>query len=219
MNHQSTPVRIELTLRTPMIVPTTGKHLDALLSWAAVQQADFFGADDPIAEQHKTGLARYQVGQAWCFQASLLDYEWIGEPDQIHYVKRSKLEDYAGAWDAGLFRKKPYFDGARGATKAGSYLQPMRWVQKIRAYAIAEDIDRVEELLPWITHVGKLSHKDFGAVSSCTVHEDQAAHNFWTRRTLPSDSPLATSHVKAIGALVSPYWKRENFSQVAMFCA
>ncbi len=84
MGDRPTPVRIEFTLRTPMIVPTTGKHLDALLSWAAVQQADFFGETDPVAAQHQTGLARHRVGDDWCFMASLLEYEWIGGPDQLH---------------------------------------------------------------------------------------------------------------------------------------
>ena len=218
MNDQHTPVRIEFELRTPMIVPTTGKHLDALLSWAAVQQADYSGSDDPIALQHHTGLARHRVGDDWCFMASLLEYEWVGEPDQVHYIKRSRLEDYAGAWDAGLFRKKPYFDGARGATKAGSYLQPMRWARKITGFAMVEDMDRVKDLLPWITHIGKLSHKDFGAVSGFELREDVAAQVAWRKRALPAKSPLAMDHVRAIGALVSPYWQRENFKQVAMFC-
>ena len=218
MSVHATPVRIEFSLRTPMILPTTGKHLDALLSWAAVKHADYFGAEDPVSTQHDTGLARYRFGQDWCFMASLLEYEWIGEPDQVHYIKRSRLEDYAGAWDAGLFKKKPSFDGARGATKAGSYLQPMRWIRKITGYAMVDDMNRVQELLPWITYIGKLGHKDFGAVSGFQIFNDEVAENEWIKRTLPEMSPLATRHVKAVGALNAPYWQREKSKVVAMFC-
>jgi CRISPR type IV-associated protein Csf3 len=216
---EATPVRVEFTLRTPMVVPTTGKHLDALLSWAAVMQADFQGSADPVAAQHAIGVARHQVdNHQWCFMASLLEIDWLGEPDQLHYIKRSKLSDFANAWDDGLFRKKPYFDGSRGSTKAGSYLQPIRWVSKIVGYAMVEDMERFKELLPWITHIGKLAHKDFGAVFAAQVIEDEQATAAWLQRSLPADSPLCTvRHVPAVGTLHSPYWKRENFQNVSMF--
>ena len=213
------PVRIEFELRTPMIIPSTGKHLDALLSWAAVQEADFHGHENPIAVQHDIGLARHEVGDQWCFMSSLLDITWQGEPLRVHYIKRSKLDDYVNAWDDGLFKKAPGFDSQRRATKAGSFLQPVRWVKKVVGYAMVHDLDRVQRLLPWVTHIGKLAHKDYGAVNRFELQEDPVAEQAWTHRFLPMDSPLRRpNHAPAIGALAAPYWKRENFVELAIPC-
>ena len=218
MLQQLTPVRIDFTIRTPMVVSSTAKHLDALLSWAAVQKAEFQGHQNPISMQHEIGLAKHHVGRDWCFMASHLHYDWIGEPEVVHYIKRSRLSDYSEAWGDGLFRKKPYFDGQRGVTKAGSYLQPIRWASKVSGFAIVQDMECLKGLLPWITHIGKLHHKDFGAVSSAEVEVDVSAESEWSMRTLPIESSFATRHAPAIGALQSPYWMREEFKRVAAFC-
>jgi len=215
-----TPVRIEFRLRTPMVVPSTGKHLDALLSWAAVQQAEFEGALDSLGRQYDIGLARHHAGNQWCFMASLLDISWRGNLDYVHYIKRSKPQDYVDAWDAGLFnRKKPGYNMLAGSTKAGSYIQPLRWVDRLTGYAMAEDMDRVRQLLPWVTHIGKLIHKDYGAVSSFSVEVDEKARQEWPRRFLPVCSPQKTpAHVPAAGTLSPPYWKREKFEEILIPC-
>lgn len=212
----SLPVRITFTMRTPVIVPSGDKSLDALLSWAAVQQADFAGAHDPVACQHNTGLAKHHVADQWCFMASNLTYEWASEPDQVHYIKRQRMSDYACAWGDGLLSNRPQFDAQRGFTKAGSYLQPMRWAKTITGFAMVEERGRVQELLPWITHIGKLRHKDFGAVRSFAMIDDPAAAQEWARRNLPVLSPFATRHRRGVGALVSPAWLREKHLEVAI---
>lgn len=206
-------------MRTPMVVPTTGKHLDALLSWASVQEADFFGDLDPIAKQHDLGIAKHHVGDQWCFMASQVSYEWKGESSQLHYIKRSRLEDYVAAWDSGLLRKRPYFDGQRGSTKAGSYLQPLRWAETVTGFAIVEDMQRFEQLLQWVTHIGKLGHKDHGAVRSFTVDQDESATGHWVKRNLPVGSEFAAGLPLTVGGLVSPYWKRENHLAIAVGAA
>lgn len=210
-----TPVKVTFLMRTPLVVPTTAKHLDALLSWAAVQEADFADHDEPISMQHDTGIAKHHVGTAWCFMASCLEYEWLGEADQLHYIKRSKLEDFAGAWCDGLLNKRPYFDGARGTTKAGSYLQPIRQANRVSAYAVVDDMKRFEQLMNWVTHIGKLAHKDWGAVRSFEIAHDDQALSSWSKRNLPVESPFAIGAPRMMGGLVSPYWKRENHCVVA----
>jgi len=212
-----TPVRVTFSLRTPVVIPYTDKHLDALLSWAAVQKAEFEGHDDPWTLQHDIGVEKHECSQAWCFKAGLLTFDWVGERNQLHYIKRSKLEDYADAHMDGLLDRRPAFDAGRGSTKAGSYFAPTRWVKSVTGFAVVRDMHRFEELLPWVTHIGKLRHKDYGAVSSFSVDIDPAAMHLWSQRNLPPDSDQATRHVPAAGALASPYWKRENHREVLAF--
>lgn len=213
------PVRVDFTLRTPMIVSPTSKSLDALLSWAAVRRADFYGNLQEWSIQDKTGLGRHEVGNAWCPMASELHIEWQSEPEQVHYIKRQNQSDYADAWIDGVLKKRPSIDTSRGDTKAGSYVQQVRWVKRLHAYAMVDDMALFSTLLPWVTHIGKLRHRDYGAVSSFTITEDDEARSDWCHRTLPVGSQNALpNHVPAMGALRSPYWKRENHTSVLMYC-
>lgn len=214
-----TPVRVEFTLRTPMVISPTDKTFDAVLSWAAVRRADLLGAPDPLSTQHAIGLAVHQTENGWCHMASKLAIEWVGEQDNLHYIKRQNLGDYTDAWLKGALKKKPAIDTSRGDTKAGSYVQQIRWVKRIQAWAIVEDMKHLQALLPWVTHVGKLHHRDMGAVSSWAIHEDATASQKWTERPLPLGSPHAgVAHVPVMGGLHSPYWKREDHCIVLTPC-
>lgn len=211
------PVRVTFQMRTPMVVPYGDKHLDAVLSWAAVQRSEFHGEDDPWDHQHDIGVARHVVGDAWCFQASRLQFEWIGPRSQLHYIKRSKLEDYADAHMNGLLDRRPAFDAQRGSTKAGSYLVPMRWASSVTGYAMVENMEIFRRLLNWVTHIGKLRHKDMGAVAAVEIATDPAATERWSIRNLPVGSSAASRHVPAVGALVSPYWKRAQHVEMLAY--
>lgn len=211
------PVRVTFTLRMPMVVPSTDKTLDALLSCAAVRRADHEGHSDPWSMQHDIGVKRHAVGQQWCFMAGNVAIEWEGPMDYVHYIRRARLEDHVEAWSRGLLSSRPRFDAQRGPTKAGSFMQPIRWVKQIQAFAVVEDVDRFKSLLPWITHIGKLWHKDFGAVDSFAVARDEAATARWQQRNLPIGSEYGNAHALAFGALVSPYWKAENHQKVLAF--
>ena len=115
----------------------------------------------------------------------------------------------------GLLAKKPVFDGSRGATKAGSFMVTLRWVKRITGYALVEDPARFCEVLAWVTHIGKLHHKDYGATSGISLAIDDAAKERWMQRVLPIASPYAKGS-RAIGALRAPYWKRENHQAVCI---
>jgi CRISPR type IV-associated protein Csf3 len=200
-----------------MVVPSTDKPLDAVLSWAAVRRADYEGQADPWSMQHNIGVRRHAVGQQWCFMAGNMLIEWDGPMDSIHYIRRARLEDHVQAWSQGLVSTRPPFDAQRGPTKAGSFVQPIRWVRQIRAFAVVDDMDRFKSLLPWVSHIGKLWHKDFGAVASFALEHDATATERWQQRNLPIGSECATAHVPAVGSLVAPYWKAENHGQVLAF--
>jgi CRISPR type IV-associated protein Csf3 len=208
-------VRVEFTLRTPMIEYAGSKTLDALWAWAAVKRAQFEGVEDAWAHQHSTGIAIHRTGEQWCPMASELEVQWADVQQPVHYIKRQKLESYATAWTDGLLKKRPAFDAARGSTKAGSYFASARWTSKVQGWAMVEDMALFESLLHWVTHIGKLHHKDFGAVREATIVQDQEALQRWMMRPLPIGSDAATSdHVPVMGGLRSPYWMRSNFVPV-----
>lgn len=211
------PVRVTFTLRTPMVIPPGAKHFDALLSWASVKEAEFNGHAAPFDMQHNIGVAKHTAGSDWCFKAGAIEIDWLGDREKLHYIKRQRIESFADAYMDGLLDKRPYFDGKSGATKAGSYIEPIRWTKNVTAFAIVEDLQRFEELLPWITHIGKLHHKDYGAVNEFKIVEDPLANTMWTRRNLPVNSDAADSHVLMMGGLHSPYWKRENHKPVLTY--
>lgn len=214
MSSANQPVRVTFALRTPMIVPSTDKMLDALLSNAAVEEATFNDHEDPFSVQHNIGLAKHHVGDQWCFMASNLHFEWAGEGFPHHYIKRAKLEDFVDAWDKGVLKKRPSFDASRGTTKAGSFIVPARWVHSITAFAVVEDMERFNALLPWVTHIGKLAHKDWGAVRHVSVDHDEVANTNWANRYLPAGSPCSNGHRKSIGGLASPYWLRTAHREI-----
>lgn len=209
------PFRVEFTFRTMLVEPTADKTLDAVLSWAAVQRADFAGELDPRAAQHDLPLEREAVDQHWCFKASNIAFEWDESVPrtEIHYTKHSLRTEYADAWMSGLFVKKPFHDGTRGLTKAGLYVHPVRWAKRAVAYGVG-DLQKLRALLPWVTHLGKLHSKDYGAVKAWRLDEDATALEMWSKRPLPIGSGSAMHHAPAMGALRSPYWLRETFQEI-----
>lgn len=212
-------VRVTFQLRMPMVVPSTDKPLDTVMSWAAVRMAQSMDVDDPFAVQHDIGIAKHGTGDDWCFMASNMEIQWSEiAAEQLHYIKRQSVDQYLDPYMQGLFKKKPSIDTSRGHTAAASLFQHVRWVKQIQAWAVVDDMERFKEVLHHVTHIGKLHHKDWGAVQAVVVDADESAHDRWMFRSLPMASPLKTAnHVSAIGALNSPYWDRQKHREIAVF--
>ena len=211
------PFRLTFTLRTPMVEAHTDKTLDAVLSWAAVQRAEYQNLAEPFAVQHDLPLARHQAGDDWCFMASNLSYAWVGERGAVHYIKRQRAEDYANAWLNGLLLKlnKSNIDMTRGSSKAATCVQSLRAASAVTAWGIG-DIEEIKKLLPFVTHIGKLHHHDHGAVARWEITEDKASHEKWKYRVLPFGSSVATgaSHALSTGGLIAPYWNRGSHKRI-----
>ncbi len=208
-----TPLRVTFTFRTRMVVPTVDKPVDGPLCKAAYQQAYFGGHEDPVSQQYCVGLAKHFVGEQWCFMASNIVFDWAGPPSPLHYIKRQKIEDYFDAADIGLMRKMPGFNSSSGAQKAASVLTQTRQASSATAWLVADDAERVRELIGRLTHLGKLAHHDFGAIKDVAVEQDEEALQRWRSRPLPFGSEVAStsSHALATTALRPPYWQRTNF--------
>ena len=182
------PFRVTLRLLTPIIVPTTPTHLDSLLGWARVQEAEDQGEADPVSFQHDLPLERFGDGDEWCFKASWLDIRFIGNPRGFHYIRRSDAEEFGMAFEAGLFGdRKPAFDPKRGQTKAYSLIR----YEQAATHVIGEgvgDIERVRQLMSRVKTFGKLRRRGKGLVESCAVEEIEKAN--WERQQQEAQARL-----------------------------
>lgn len=208
-------VRVEFLLRTPMVVPATALHFDALVSWAAMVQADQRGLDG-ISLRHNTGLAKHVHKGQECPMASLVEFDFATAENNMHYIKSIRMADLTNATAEGLFARAPTYDSQRGAGKAGMFNAQTRWVKRAVAFAVVEDMDVFTQLLPRITHIGKLRHWDFGAVANVQCVDDESARARWTQRALPVGSQFAGNHAVSVGALQSPYCRKSLHTEVMM---
>lgn len=225
-------LRLDIALRSPVVVWPGIKTMDAPLAWAAVQQARYRGDPDPVARQHELGLAWLETDTQRCPMASPIDIvvheNADGTPSRFPtpfpYIKYQNSKTYSRAWGRGLLTKRPpTFDGQRGATVAGMFVVQTIHADALVAYVVADGgsgFARVMELLPYLTHIGKLHRIDFGAVAKICVSVDEQAKTQWLRRPLPVDAPDAllfnavSKRAMAMGALESPYYDRARFAPV-----
>lgn len=208
----SVPFRVEWVLFAPVIVPTMPIHLDALLSWARVHEAELAGDVNCLALQHDLPLDRHETEQGWCFKASALSFDYASEPQQLHYIRRSDIDGQAEPFARGILgQRMPVFDPKRGMHKAGSFTLTQRFTKRVEAYGVG-DVARVQEMLQQVTSLGKLRRRGKGAVRSFTVVEVPEARDRWARRNLPVGSPHASGGGYALvqQRLHAPYWDKQR---------
>lgn len=228
-------LRVQMRLRSPIVVWPGDKTMDAPLSWAAVEQARYRGDADPVAAMHNLGLAWYQTPTQRCCKASVIDIVVAREavsgapalyPSPYPYIKFQNSRTYSRAWSSGLVKKRPpRFDGQRGSTVAGMFVEHVLLADELVAYVVADGLaglDRLLELLPYLTHIGKLRRLDLGALASIHLTVDKAAHQRWADRPLPIDAQpdevgrdgaagADQAHaVQAIAALDGPNYDRRR---------
>lgn len=212
------PFVVRWELFSPVIVPTMPVHLDALLSWARVREAELAGELDILALQHDLPLERHETENGWCFKASALEFEYAGDPLQLHYNRQSDIDAVAEPFMRGALKVRtafPGFDPLRGMYKAGSVLLTQRFTRQVRAHGVG-DVGRVRELLRHVDSLGKLRRRAKGSVRSVVVEEVEAGAERWVHRNLPVGSEFATAgHALAQQRLHAPYWSKERQNVLA----
>ena len=201
-----TPLRISFTLDRPMRVPEFPIHLDALLAWSAVKEAEDMGHDTPFDAQEHLPLAREGQGDdaVWC--ASQLLYRPLSTPEHVTLVKRYELDAIArrqGSLIAGGPNKIPMGTGPYKAFVLG---EPVVWVAGVVAYALGE-AERIGELLTRITHIGKRRGIGMGRVSATDIQADARAEHAWRYRIMPTP---CEGYEPIEAAIRPPYWQRES---------
>ena len=208
----SVPFRVDWELYSPVVVPAMPLHLDALLSWARVHEAELAGDREALTLQHDLPLQRHETEAGWCFMASMVHFDFEGPRQQLHMTKRADLDALANAFAAGAFgQRKPPFDPSRGQTKGASLQLPQAFARTAWACGVG-DIEKVRALLTNVVSLGKLRRRGKGAVRAFDVARWDAATEQWSRRNLPHDSSLASSRTHALAQqrLHAPYWSKEH---------
>lgn len=213
------PLRVTWRLCRPMISRQHEIHLDALLAFARVKEAngDWSAQDD-------LPLARATVGEDWCFKASALLFDAAQACHLMHMCRRTDVTQISldGAAGGPLKLRLAEIDTGRGYLKGYSMLQSTQVIKDVTAWCIG-DPERVVELLSGIPSIGKLGRNSFGLVESFSVEEAaQSETGLWAYRALPRSFD-STEHVLqarsagvayalALGRTSSPYWAPEKTS-------
>jgi len=197
------PLRVTFTLERPMHPPEMPIHLDALLAWAAVREAEEIGDPDPLAAQERLPLQHEDGpgGAVWCASQVVLSQQ--GPPQQIFRTKRFEVAPMA------LAKDRVYAGGANVLTQGTgpfkSFVLPTSviWSPTAMAWCLGE-ADRMTELLSRVRSLGKHRGIMLGAITSCTVVEDASARARWRLRVMPRP---VEGYVEIEAVTRPPYWQ------------
>lgn len=196
---QMQPLQVTFEIDTPMRAPEEPIHLDALLAWAAVEEA---GGD--IAAQERLPLERYEAkdGQ-WVWCASRVIPRVLFR-DQMPAIRAFRPADWARA-KGEVFQGGPNkVSPGTGPYKAYQFSIPTIQVDFARAWCIG-DPHRVVDLLDRVSHLGKLRRLGCGRVRTVRVEKDPLAEERWKLRTMPD---AQEGYRQAHMTLRPPYWDR-----------
>lgn len=189
-----TPLKIEFHLGSPVVVDSEyPTHLDGLLAWARVKEAEERGDANPWLAGEDLPLERAGSGDDWVWQASRLIFE-AATPRQIVNMQRKCDPDRfyhdfdQGLWKGARGNKPPTINTVSGQQRAYQYYTSVQWMARVEAWCVG-DADRVRTLLGRIEHLGKMGRNGFGQVLKITVTEDESAQERWRLRVLPDDVP------------------------------
>lgn len=196
------PLEIRFRLVTMMRAPELPLHLDALLAWAAVDEAN-----GDIEAQSSLPLAKFAPQndeERWVWRASRIipvatnrqtmptirtfdPVQWAIDKDQVYIGGPNKLKPGTG----------PY--------KAYQMIAPMLQAPEAVAWCVG-DPDRIQALLARVPTLGKLGRLDCGRIASVTVLDDpHPSRERWRLRTLPE---RRDEYYAAQMVLRPPYWRR-----------
>lgn len=198
------PLEIRFRLVTMMRAPELPLHLDALLAWAAVDEA---GGD--LEAQWSLPLAKFahqSNEDRWVWQASRVipitinrqtmptirtfdPVQWAIDKDQVYVGGPNKLTPGTG----------PY--------KSYQMVAQMLQAPEAVAWCVGNP-DRIGALLARVPTIGKLGRLDCGRIGSVAVLDDpHPSRERWRLRTMPvrGDDYYAAQMV-----LRPPYWRRSD---------
>lgn len=210
-----TPIKVVFRFSSPVVVDSEYPiHLDALLAWARVNEAEEAKATSPWLLQDDLPLARAGNGDDWVWQASRLCFTAAAPRQIVNQQRKCDPERYyrdhkEGYWRATRSDKPPTINPLSGQFRAYQFYVSTQWMDRAEAWCVG-DIDRVRRLLSRITHVGKMGRNGFGLISSLEIEIDDSAHEAWKLRALPKDVE-GISNVPYVSALTpprAPYWEK-----------
>ncbi len=206
------PLRIRITLSTPMMEPGNLFHIDGLLAALRVKQVEAERGEEvnPRDWHHDLPLGKYIAPSGeWVFQASVfaLKREMPAVPWLITGgLSTTTAAEHRATGLLALRANKP--NPAGGHFKGSCFHKPILWAE-LEGWCVG-DKERIEALLAGCRQVGGRRGTGFGRVAAVQVDEVDEASCRWYDRALPLDydGPGRDALVQLIGGMRPPYWDR-----------
>ncbi|MFW5886443.1 MAG: type IV CRISPR-associated protein Csf3 [Bacteroidota bacterium] len=193
-------LRIDFKLLTPINAPTKFMHLDAILAWCAVQQADY-----DLSAQDNLPLEKHIGAEDWCWKSSCLVFEIPEIRGNIPYVRKYDIWNWGLDYDEVIHKKNlGNINNKSGPYKAFTFCAQTLSVKNISAWCVGNK-KAIETLLDSLTHIGKLTRMDLGRIMEKSVVEDKRASELWKMRTMPD---YINGYKQTFATLRPPYWQR-----------
>ena len=208
------PLRIEWSLATPWCPPPLGLHLDGLIGWAIVHEAESRGEcfDSYDAILADLPFAKHETASGWVWKASLVRPVEVLGSERRYMTTKTATSEFAERMSDGRILGKPLssIDTVRGPFKNDAFWYTIEHAPRCAAYCLG-DPERIAPLLDVITHLGKRARLDHGRVDGVTIVEDESAKDQWRQRHMPEPE---NGHEPVMGRLQPPYWKGEGQTHV-----
>lgn len=216
------PLRIEWKIATPWCPPAFGLHLDGLIGYAAVQEAELEGREFTSYDELLDTLPfeRHDANGNWCWKASLVNPVAVHGSERVYMTAKTASYSMAASMVDGQITGRPIksIDTVRGAFKNDAFWYTIEHIDALQAWCVG-DPERITELLAWVTHVGKRARLDHGRVAlreqtdadegglDFSVVEDPLALDHWKHRCMPE---AVAGYVPVQSRLRPPYWQGEG---------
>lgn len=205
------PLRIDITLKTAMVMIDRLIHLDALLGALRVNRAyqEHGEGINPRDYHYDIPVERYTTDSGqWVFKASALLASNKQHRESWMQTSRIDLEEAARHRAEGwLKHRASKANTAGGPFKSSLYHLTLGWCD-LTAFCVGNK-DEIAGLLAECKQIGGRRGVGFGQVDAITVISVPMEQCEWMTRAMPLDTPdLASSHASAISALNAPYWDR-----------
>lgn len=209
-----TPVRITFDLLTPVVMPSSPFHIDALVAFFAAREAQF---DEKSTDDAVLNLPLGRAGNPSVWTASQVLFKAKDTGQTLPIRRMTNIPRMAADRRAGLMETKiNSINMGTGHFKAYDARFTVQSCSHAVAWALTTDQDRLTELLSEVNSLGPIRRNGWGRIKKVTVVVDEDAKVLWRMRNLPSNaSDLAlANHVLSTGTLNPPYYERKNATQV-----
>lgn len=213
------PFKVTFRFISPVVTDSEYPiHLDALIAWAAVNEAEAAGSDDAWAEGDDLSFAldsaENEHGRVW--KTSRLIFTPLTERVQMNMIRKSDPEKTMEDYDAGHFKHPRTVNSINtnsGQYRAYQMFIAHQWIEKAEAWGVG-DIEVVKILLSRLRNVGKKGSNGFGRIESFDVEPCSEADVQWRLRVLPHgmEGVPGVTYAPGFHCLRAPYW--ENLKQV-----
>lgn len=211
------PFKVTFNFQSPLVVESEYPiHLDALIAWAVVHEAESAGIESPWDAgndlSHLLDSAENEHGKVW--KASRLVFTPLRERILMNMIRMSNPETFLHDLERGHFQHKRTISGIN--TRSGQYrayqmFVPYQWMEKAEAWGIG-DIEEIRYHLSLLKNIGKMGRNGFGVIRNISIEEDNDVAEKWRLRVLPLGlQGLDTiTYEPSFHCLQPPYWKKTN---------